>query len=214
MPPPFRHVIFDLDGTLIDSKPGIHASLKQAFGRLGHELEGDLDWVLGPPLEDVVRRLLDPLGDDRSSLAVAYYREHYGDKGLFEARPYDGIPALLDELSRSGRTLLVATSKLTPFALRVLDHFGLSGYLKRIDGNEPDTPTVSKGGLIRRLLLDLKLDPAMTVVVGDREHDIIGARANHLRTVGAMYGYGTREELLEAGADELCLSPESLRDFL
>ena len=214
MPAPFRHVIFDLDGTLIDSKPGIHASLKQAFGRLGHELGGDLDWVLGPPLEDVVRRLLAPLGDDRSGLAVAYYREHYGDQGLFNARPYDGVPALLADLSGSGRTLFVATSKLTPFAHRVLDHFGLASYFTRVDGNEPDAPTVSKAGLIKTLLIDQGLDPAGSVVVGDREHDMIGARANHLATVGVLYGYGSREELLKAGADHLGDSPESLRRLL
>src|SRR4051812_45783875 len=106
MTAPFRHVIFDLDGTLIDSRPGIHASSKQALGHLGHDLDGDLDWVLGPPLEDVMKRLLGPLGDDRTGLAVAYYREHSGARGLFEASPYDGIPAFLSELSRSGRPLV------------------------------------------------------------------------------------------------------------
>ena len=214
MPPPFRHVIFDLDGTLIDSKPGIHASLRHAFGRLGHELGGDLDWVLGPPLDDVVKRLLAPLGDDRVRMAVSYYREHYGDEGLFNARPYDGIPGLLADLRRSDRTLLVATSKLTPFARRVLDHFDLSGYFTRVDGNEPDAPTASKAELIKKLLIDLQIDPNEAAVVGDREHDMIGARSNHLRAVGALYGYGSREELLAAGADDLCDSPDSLRHFL
>jgi phosphoglycolate phosphatase len=214
MPRPFRHVIFDLDGTLIDSKPGIHASLKEAFGRLGHELDGDLDWVLGPPLEHVVKRLLAPFGDDRSGLAVAYYREVYGDKGLFNAQPYQGIPALLADLSDSGRTLFVATSKLTPFARRVLDHFGLSGHFTWVEGNEVDAPPVSKAELIKKLLIDLRLDPTKAIVVGDREHDMIGARSNHLGTVGVLYGYGSREELLTAGADDLCDSPESLRQFL
>jgi len=213
---PYRTIIFDLDGTLIDSKPGILGSIRHALGRLGHELpEGhDLDWVLGPPLEEVMTRLLAWRGDGRTSLAVAHYRDHYGSGGLFEARPYDGIPVLLAELASSGRTLLVGTSKYTPFAQRVLDYFGLAGLFAGVYGTEPNARVTPKTDLIRRILTDRRLVAAETVVVGDREHDMIGARANGVAAVGAVYGYGTREELLAAGAEVLCETPDRLSDLV
>lgn len=213
---PFRNIIFDLDGTLIDSKPGIHGSLRHALRRLGHELpEGhDLDWVLGPPLEEIMTRLLAEFGDTRVAEAVAYYREHYGAGGLVEARPYEGIPGLLADLDASGKTLLVATSKLTPFARRILEHFGLSGFFAGVYGTEPGPRALSKGALIGAILATRQLEPSDTVVVGDREHDMIGARTNALARIGATYGYGTREELITSGADVLCDAPGTLRDLL
>jgi phosphoglycolate phosphatase len=213
---PYRTIIFDLDGTLVDSKPGIHGSIRHALGCLGHELAGgdDLDWVLGPPLEVVMTRLLASRGDDRTALAVAHYREHYGAGGLFDARPYEGIPELLDELSSSGRTLFVGTSKYTPFARRVLERFGLSGFFAGVYGTEPNARVTPKADLIRQILSDRQLDAVATVMVGDREHDIIGARSNGVAAIGAVYGYGTREELLSAGAEAFCDRPVGLLDLV
>jgi phosphoglycolate phosphatase len=213
---PYRTVIFDLDGTLVDSKPGIHGSIRHALGRLGYEQAEvqDLDWVLGPPLEEVMTRLLEPLGDARTALAVAYYREHYGSGGLFDARLYDGVPELLADLVSPAKTLLVGTSKYTPFARSVLEHFGLAGYFAGVYGTEPNSRVTPKADLIRRILSDRRLVAAETVVVGDREHDMIGAWANGVAAIGAVYGYGTREELLAAGARVFCETPGCLRDLL
>jgi phosphoglycolate phosphatase len=213
---PYRTIIFDMDGTLIDSKPGILGSLRHALGQLGHEFpeEEDLGWALGPPLDQIMARLLAPRGDTRIAEAVAFYRAHYGDGGLYDARPYDGIPDLLGELATSGRTLFVGTSKFTPFARQILDHFGLSAHFSGVYGTEPGGPVPTKADLIGSVLADRGADPADVVVVGDREHDLIGAQANGLAAVAVLYGYGSRAELAAAGADLFCETPGGLREFL
>ncbi|SIO55140.1 phosphoglycolate phosphatase [Singulisphaera sp. GP187] len=216
MGPPFRHLIFDMDGTLVDSRAGIQGSIRHTLGRLGHVLPEatDLDPMIGPPLEEVMSRLLTPLGDDRTTLAVAYYREHYGAGGLFDAHVYEGIPKLLADLTASGRTLWVGTSKTTSFASRILDHFGLADPFSGIYGTDPGGPAPSKTQIFRRIVMEWRLPPAETVVIGDREHDIIAARANGLATVAVLYGFGSREELAAAGAEVFCKTPADLLDLL
>ena len=170
--------------------------------------------MIGPPLEEVMSRLLTPLGDDRTALAVAHYREHYGAGGLFNAHVYEGIPKLLTDLASSGRTLLVGTSKTTPFARRILEHFGLAGVFADVYGSDPGAPAPSKAEIFRRIMTDWNLPPSETVVVGDREHDILAARANGLAAVAVLYGYGSRAELASAGAEVFCETPDDLRDLL
>jgi phosphoglycolate phosphatase len=209
-----RNVVFDLDGTLIDSRPGIVAGLRLALGRLGHELPADhpLDWAIGPPLAEVLTRLLSAFGDGRVEAAVLAYREWYGAVGIFDARVYPGVPAALDRLAASGKALFVATSKRADFARKVLDHFGLARRFRSVHGADPEGRLSGKPALLRHVLEAEGLAPGETVVVGDREHDVSGARANGLRVVGAAWGYGSREEL--AGADILCDSPEQLARLL
>jgi phosphoglycolate phosphatase len=209
-------VIFDLDGTLIDSRPGIVAGIRQMLRRLGHVPPADpeLDWLIGPPIDEGFATLLASYGDDRVALAVATYREHYTTLGLYDARPYDGIPELLDELAAGKRTLLVGTSKLVTFARRVLDHFGLLGHFAGIHGAEPDGRFREKPDLIRHIVATRHLDPAETMMVGDREHDVEGARDNGLAMVAVTYGYGTPDELRRAGATVLCDGVGSLRDLV
>jgi phosphoglycolate phosphatase len=213
---PDRRVIFDLDGTLIDSRPGILSGLRHALGSLGHDLppDLDLDWAIGPPLDEVMARLLSPRGDVRVEAAVLAYREHYGRLGLFDARLYEGIAPLLAELSSSGRTLFIGTSKLAPFARRVAEHFGLAHHFRGVFGSEADGRFRRKADLIRRILDEHRLAPSEVVMVGDREHDVLGARALGVPVVSVTYGYGTAEELLAAGATVLCDSPDQLRGHL
>jgi phosphoglycolate phosphatase len=209
-------VIFDLDGTLVDSRPGIFAGIHHMMGRLGHDLptDAELDWLIGPPIDEAFARLLGRFGDDRVALAVATYREHYSSIGLFDVSPYDGIPDLLDDLADRGQTLLVATSKLVTYARRVLDHVGLTDRFAGIHGAEPDGRFRAKGDLLRHVIRSRALDPAATVMVGDREHDVRGALANVLAVVAVTYGYGTAEELRSAGASVLCDEVPRLREFL
>ena len=212
----FHNIIFDMDGTLIDSKPGIHSSLRHAIRRLGHQLPETigLDWVLGPPLEQVMTRLLSELGDARVAEGVSYYREHYGEAGLFDASPFAGIPETLAKLAGSGMILIVGTSKYTSFARRILDHFKMAQFFQAIYGTEPDAHVPSKSELFRQIVTDRRLETSDTVVVGDREFDIIGARANSLNAIGVLYGYGTREELVAAGANSLCDTPGALCELI
>jgi phosphoglycolate phosphatase len=207
-------VLFDLDGTLLDSKPGIVAGLRQALGRLGHEVpaEHPLDWAIGPPLAEVLARLLADFGDDRIEQAVGLYREWYWASGLFDARVYAGVPEMLEDLVGAGKVLFVATSKRTDFARRVLAHFGLAGRFRAIQGAEPHGRFDDKAELIRHLLAAERLDPGETVLVGDRAHDVAAARANGLGVVGVTYGYGSRVELAEA--DVRCDSPAELAALL
>jgi phosphoglycolate phosphatase len=216
--PPYRNVIFDLDGTLVDSRPGIVSGLRFMLGRLGHDVppdcDLDLDWMIGPPIDEAMARLLARFSDDRVALGVSTYREYYGAIGLFDAKPYDGIPALLAALTGDGRTLLVGTSKLVPFARRVLDHVGLSGHFAGIHGAEPDGRFREKADLIRSILATRHLDPEATVMVGDREHDVQGALASGLDVVGVTYGYGTADELRRAGATVVCDTVQGIYDLV
>jgi phosphoglycolate phosphatase len=211
-----RNVIFDLDGTLLDSKPGILAGLRHALSELGHELPADqaLDWAIGPPLAEVMVQLLKPFGDARVEQAVLCYRSWYATTGLFDARPYPGIPDLLEQLTRQSKSLFVGTSKRTVFARTVLEHFGLASRFRAIYGAEPHGRFDKKADLLSHVLAVEGLEPAQTVLVGDREHDVVGGRANALRVVAVTYGYGSREELVSAGAVVFCDSPNQLAALL
>src|SRR5262249_22471137 len=208
-----RNVLFDLDGTLVDSRPGIVAGLRHAMRQMGHELpaEAPLDWAIGPPLVEVMARLLAPFGDPRAEEAVVVYRGWYGEVGLFDARVYPGVPEALGRLTRAGKTLFVATSKRVDFARTVLGHFGLAGFFRFAHGPGLDGRHAHKADLLRHLLLVEGLAPEQTALIGDRVHDVEAARANGLRAVGVTWGYGGREEL--AGADVLCDSPDQLADL-
>jgi phosphoglycolate phosphatase len=210
------NVFFDLDGTLLDSRGGIVAGLRRALREMGHELpeNAELDWAVGPPLVEVMARLLAPFGDGRVAEAADRYREWYGKVGLFDARVYPGVPDLLATLRAAGKALFVCTSKRTVFARRVLEHFGLSRHFRAIRGTEPHGRFDRKAELIRDVLLEEGLRAEQTVLVGDREHDVIAARANGVGLIAAAYGYGTREELLAAGAEVLCSSPDGVLRLL
>jgi phosphoglycolate phosphatase len=213
---PYRNVIFDLDGTLIDSRPGVLAGIRHALAQLGHKLPSGipLEWAIGPPLEDVMARLLKPFGDDRVNQAVTHYRDHYGGVGLFFARPYEGTSKLLGSMRNAGQSLFVGTSKYTPFAMTVLEHFCLAEHFAGIYGAEPDGRFSSKTDLIGHILKEHRLDRSETVVVGDREHDVVSARANGVGVISVTYGYGTVAELTAAGADVLCATPSLLRELV
>jgi phosphoglycolate phosphatase len=209
-------VIFDLDGTLLDSRPGIVAGLRRTLAHLGHQLPADapLDWAIGPPLAEVWTRLLAPFADPRVGEAVTCYRTWYREVGLFDAVPYPGIIDLLDRLADGGKILVVGTAKRTEFARPMLAHFDLAKRFRGIYGSEPGGRFDVKADLFRHILEAEGLDPAATVVVGDRAHDVTGAGIVGLRVVSVTWGYGSREELLTAGARVLCDTPSGLAELL
>ena len=151
---------------------------------------------------------------EQSIEAVGYYREYYREKGLFENRVYDGLVPVLEELKRRGRTLVVATSKPEPFARKIIEHFGLNSYFDYVAGMEMDGGRGTKEAVIRYALDACRItDKSKVLMVGDREHDVIGARAAGIDCLGILYGFGSREELLEAGADYIEETAEGILKY-
>jgi phosphoglycolate phosphatase len=204
-------IYFDLDGTLTDPKPGITRSIQYALQRLDHPTmptEDELTWCIGPPLRASFVRLLG--AETSADLAVSYYRERFSDIGLYENGVYDGIGDVLTALSASGHRLFVATSKPHVFAERIIDHFGLRDHFERVFGSELDGTRVDKSHLLEYALKEASVDPAKTLMIGDRSHDMVGAKNNGMKGIGVLYGYGSRDELLQAGAHHVCATPGAI----
>ena len=207
-------LFFDLDGTLTDPKPGITASIQYALGKLGRHVpsQDELVWCIGPPLRASFVTLLD--GEDLADRAVALYRERFGDVGLFENSVYPDIEGVLAAFARTDRRMFVATSKPHVFARRIIDHFGLAGHFEHVFGSELDGTRVHKADLLAYALEQTGIDPREALMIGDRSHDVNGAKANGMDAIGVTYGYGSREELMAAGAKHLCASPRAILDVI
>jgi phosphoglycolate phosphatase len=204
-------IYFDLDGTLTDPKPGITRSIQYALQRLDHPAmptEDELTWCIGPPLRASFVRLLG--AETSADLAVSYYRERFSDIGLYENGVYDGIGEVLTSLCASGHRLFVATSKPHVFAERIIDHFGLRDHFERVFGSELDGTRVDKSHLLEYALKQASVDPSKTLMIGDRSHDMVGAVNNGMKGIGVLYGYGSRDELLAAGAHHVCATPGAI----
>jgi len=209
---PARSVLLDLDGTLIDSQPGIFASCLAALRALGHDPGETFDMkpAIGPPIEEIMRALLQPYGDDRIDEAVMAYRHHYGETGLLGSEPYPGIGGALQELRRAGLRLYLATSKREVFARRILENLKLGAYFDGIYGSVPGGKLDHKPELLAHILSEQDISASHSLMVGDRRHDIAGAHAVNMRGLGVLWGYGSRDELEAAGADRLVELPSDL----
>lgn len=213
-------VLFDLDGTLTDSAPGMLASIRHAMDSLGLEQPSPevLHSFLGPPLAVSFGQTLG-LGEAGVTRAIAAYRERYHDVGLFENSVYPDVPETLQALTGQGLVLAVATSKPTVSATRILERFGLADSFTWIGGALLDRSRDSKAAVIAHVLDELRglgaweADRAI-VMVGDREHDVLGARAHGIDTIGVLWGYGSQAELLAAGAVSLVKRPAELVERL
>jgi len=212
-----KAVLFDLDGTLTDPREGITRSIAHALERMGREPPplDDLCFAIGPPLRASLATLL---GEDRRETveqALAHYRERFADVGLFENTPYDGIADLLAALRGSGVRLFVATSKPLVYADRIVRHFGFDAHFEAVHGCELDGTREDKRDLLGHLLATHAIASGPDIaMVGDRGVDMSAAKLHGLRGLGALWGYGSRAELLEAGAQELVESPGALRTKL
>ena len=208
-----RHaVLLDLDGTLVDSRPGILGSYAAVLRGLGHEPDPavDLTWVIGPPLDDVMAEVLRHYGDDRVAEAIAAYRADYNARGYLGSSPYEGIAEALAALRAEGFLLHVATSKRTVPARLIIEHLGLDTLLDGVHGSEPGGAVDHKPELIAAVLGRIGIAAGDAVMVGDRRYDIAGAQANRVRSIGVLWGFGAREELERAGADRLAHRPAAL----
>jgi phosphoglycolate phosphatase len=204
-------ILFDLDGTLTDNQAGIFRCIRYAMGRIGFPLEEsvDLRWCVGPPLQDSLAKLAGN-NPEMGFKALEIYRKEYGQTGMFENRVYDGIPESLAILQDSFH-LYVATSKLEPYAQRIVEHFQMNAFFKKVYGCGADGTHSDKAELIQHLMRKEKpLTPV--IMVGDREHDMIGARKNGIGAVGVTWGFGSEEELRKAGAKTILHHPRELTD--
>jgi phosphoglycolate phosphatase len=206
-------IFFDLDGTLTDPKLGITRSIQYALGKLDRASppEHELTWCIGPPLRASLKKLLGT--DDLADKALSLYRERFADIGIFENEIYLGIEDTLSVLAASGRRLFVATSKPSVYAERIIDYFKLKVYFERVFGSELDGRRSDKTDLLAYALQTTRVSPSQAIMIGDRSHDMIGARNNGMTAVGVLYGYGTEEELLDAGAHHICATPQRLLDY-
>jgi phosphoglycolate phosphatase len=208
-----RAVLFDLDGTLTDPKPGITRCIQHALAGLGEAVpaEDDLVWCIGPPLQESFPKLLKTADAIRVGQAIELYRARFSTVGLFEnALYYPGIPEALRDLRSRGYRTYMATSKPRVFALRIADHFQLSALFEAIHGSELDGTRVDKGELIAHVLHSERVEASRAVMVGDREHDMVGAGKHGLGCLGVTYGYGTAEDLTGHGAHRLAASPAEI----
>jgi phosphoglycolate phosphatase len=212
----FTTLLFDLDGTLTDPKVGITESIRYALDRMERPYPPDasLDWCIGPPLQESFATLLETDDPTLPQEALRLFRERFSTVGLFENSPYPAIPALLQTLQDAGFRLFVATSKPAVYAQRIVAHFDLEQYFLLVYGSELDGRLTHKNELIHHILQQEKLNPAHTLMIGDREHDILGAKANNVAATGVTWGYGSPEELVAAGAATLLHQPADLLRFL
>jgi len=208
------HLLFDLDGTLTNPQLGITACIRHAFQQLGQPVPDAAaltDWI-GPPLRESFEVALDC--PERAVEAVGLYRDRFATVGLYENEVYPGIPEMLAELARSPHVAWVCTSKPQVFAQKIVEHFELASLLGGIYGSELNGDRAQKADLIAYLLQREKIAATEAIMIGDRRHDIHGAKQNGLQAIGVTWGFGSDTELTAAGADELCHTPQALGGVL
>jgi len=205
-------LLFDLDGTLTDPRSGIVRCMKHALDKLGAPCPPDdvLASFIGPPLRGTFASLL--ATSDRSLIerAMAFYREEYGESGLFENEVFTGVSQMLDQVRGLASAAFVATAKPKIYADRIVRRLGLDRYFAGVYGPDLTGRLDDKADLLAHLLATEKVSPERAVMIGDRAGDVVSARANRVRSIGVLWGYGSESELQDAGADGLCGAPGEL----
>ncbi len=211
----YETVIFDLDGTLIDSAEGIMNSFEYAFERLGLPAmpRGEMGVFIGPPLEYSFEKICG-LGKAEAERAVEIYREYYREKGMYESRVYAGVEELLKKLVSRGKRILLATSKYEPYALQIIENIGFAGYFDFAAGSLAGGERGSKAEVIEYALTRTGADKKTAVMVGDRMHDTVGAREAGIDSIGVLWGYGSRTELCGGGAAHIAQTPEEIAEIV
>ena len=212
----YEYLFFDLDGTLTDPAEGITKSVAYALDKFGIHVadRSELYCFIGPTLADSFRDFYG-FSDEDAMRAVGYYREYFPEKGIFDNRVYDGIPELLDALRAAGKKLVLATSKPEEFARRIMDKFDLARRFDFMCGATFDGRISKKSEVIEYAIRTAGVtDRSSVLMIGDREHDVLGARAAGVDSLGVLFGYGSREELEEAGATYIAETVEDLGKML
>lgn len=209
-------ILFDLDGTLTDPMIGITTSVQYALGKMGI-VEEDLTQLtpfIGPPLIASFKEFYH-MDDAEAKQAIVYYREYFAAGGMYENLVYAGMVNLLEELTKQGKTMFVATSKPTVFSIKILEHFGLLHFFKEVIGSELDGSRDEKSQVIEFVLSKIEdLDRSKIIMVGDRKYDILGAQENGIAVIGVSYGYGSQAELQEAKPNYIVNTVSELQEIL
>ena len=212
----FEYILFDLDGTITDSGEGITKSVQYAlksFDILVNNLE-ELRKFIGPPLKESFKVYYN-FDEEKANLALVKYREYYADKGIYENSLYDGIIEILEKLKKNGKTIILATSKPEVYAKQILKYFKIDKYFTFVAGSDFDETRVRKGDVIKYALEGAKIsDLSKVIMVGDREHDIIGSKENNIKSIGVLYGFGDVIELTQARADYVANNINELLNIL
>lgn len=210
----YDYILFDLDGTLTDSGPGIMNGFEYALGKMGIEVpdRSSLRKFVGPPLGDSFEKTLGFSPEDAAN-GIAFYREYYADKGVYENDVYPGVFELLDKLKASGKKMIVATTKAELMADVVMDHFGLRKYFDLMVASN-NTDRKNKIDVLKYAIENGGVDTAKAVMIGDRFYDVTGASHFGIDSVGVLYGYGSRQELEDAGATYIAETVENLSEIL
>ena len=211
----YQYILFDLDGTLTNSQLGITTCVAYALESFGIHTENpeELRKFIGPPLKESFVKYYN-MTDGEGDRAVEKYRERFATVGLYENEVYEGIPELLQKLKAQGKTL-VATSKPTVYSDKILEHFGLKEYFSYIAGSELDGTRVNKAEVIQYALEQMKITESEKIVmIGDKEHDMIGAGICGVDSIGVLYGFGEREELENHGATYIAETVSDLEKIL
>ena len=199
----YDNIFFDLDGTLIDPFEGITACAQFALAHFGINADRqDLKCFIGPPLRESFPQYYG-LDKKQTEIAVEKYRERFHKYGVYENILYDGVIQLLERLKSQGKTLIIATSKPEGYTIRILEYHGIYKYFDFVSGATLDGSRDTKTAVIAYALQEMKLDPKTCLMIGDREHDIVGARNNGIDTIGVLWGYGSEEELIQSGASAI-----------
>lgn len=211
----FDCILFDLDGTLTDSGEGIMNAARYALTKMGAPIppEAVLRTFVGPPLTEAFRNHCG-MNEEQCAETIRIYREYYADRGLFENRVYDGIPQMLSDLAGRGEKLVLATSKPEHFARQIMEHFHLDSYFAYIGGALTDGKRKEKAEVIEYVLRTTGADPARCLMIGDRRYDAEGAAAFGIPTVGVTWGYGTEEELINAGVRYIARTPGEIGEIV
>lgn len=198
----YKYILFDLDGTLTNSKEGITKSVQYSLNKFGISVQNldSLEKFIGPPLKDSFMEYYN-FDDVKAEEAVKYYREYFSKKGLFENEVYPNIESMLTRLKEIGLHLIVATSKPTVFSEKILVHFNLIKFFDAVVGSTLDGSRSKKADVIKFALEENKIKASEALMIGDREHDILGAKDNNLACIGVTYGFGSYNELQKAGAN-------------
>lgn len=215
LPQQFRNILWDLDGTLTDPKIGIITCIQYALKKWHHpppEME-ELHWCIGPPLSESFGKLCPAASHEQIELLIHFYRERFGTTGMFENQVYPFTLELLKQSTLCYKNYL-ATSKPHFYASQILRHFQIDSHFNAIHGSELNGVRTNKAELIDYILKSHDLDPAETIMIGDRKHDVFGAKKCKVFSVGITWGYGSVEELQTAHADRIFSSAEQLIDFL
>ena len=212
----YKAILFDLDGTLTESGEGITKSVRYALEKLGKpapDLE-ELRVFVGPPLMEQFMKYAN-LDEDTAKKAVEYYRERYSVTGIFENRPYPGVENMLFQLKKKGYRLAVASSKPEYYVAKILDYFQLTEYFDEIVGSEMGGARTGKSEVIEEALRRLKMENKRNevIMVGDKEHDVLGARQSGLECLAVSYGYGTMEKLENADPLRIVHSADAVLAF-